>query len=95
MYGEKLHGAEARIEHHFLSDRSAVCDVVYREGETELRFGCPDEDHAERLRDALNECAWIEVESFIKGGAQKANFGTAEKASSDTPLSSAEGRSND
>lgn len=47
--------------HVRLSDGSLAFNIFARIGGREVVFACVSKEHADTLRNAINECAWIEV----------------------------------
>ncbi len=49
--------------HVKLSDGSLACHVLVRVEGREICFACLDKAHADLLREAMNQCSWVEVAS--------------------------------
>lgn len=47
--------------HVTLSDGSTAYNVLVAVGKRELCFACESKEHADRLREAIEKCAWIEI----------------------------------
>ena len=55
---------DAKVVKQTLSDNSIAYNVEVLYERTKLIFACTNRQHAAKLRDYLNNTAWVEVETY-------------------------------